>query len=67
MTRADVIRELSDDDIVELLVWGCATGYDLNVPTCDEGCSDFDSGCALKCPHEKREKAVRDWLLEEVD
>lgn len=26
-----------------------------------------DSGCANNCPHEKRERAVREWLEKECD
>lgn len=61
MTNADVIRSMSDDELVDLLVWGttCSCG---NVPTCDNGCKDFDCGCAGDCPHEKQERAVREWL-----
>lgn len=65
MTNADMIRNMSDEELVDLLVWRCTCyGY---VPTCDEGCMDFDGGCANDCPHEKREKAVREWLARESE
>lgn len=63
MTNADMIRNMSDEELVNLLVWrSYACGY---VPTCDEGCMDFGGGCANDCPHEKQEKAVREWLASE--
>lgn len=62
MTNADKIRNMTDDELVSLLVWGMT--FTLIVPECDEGCEDFCAGCANNCPHEKRERAVREWLKE---
>lgn len=58
MTNADKIRNLSDEELVDLLVWGEAYAEGLKVPSCDEGCEDCESGCAAECPIEKREKNV---------
>lgn len=60
MTNADRIRRMNDEELVELLVWGMTSTTE--VPNCDEGCKDFGCGCANDCPHEKQERAVREWL-----
>lgn len=62
MTNADKIRNLSDEELVDLLAWGEVYAEGLKVPSCDEGCEDCKSGCAAECPIEKREKNVREWL-----
>lgn len=62
MTNADKIRNLSDEQLVDLLAWGAVYAEGLKVPSCDEGCEDCRSGCATECPIEKREKNVREWL-----
>lgn len=62
MTNADKIRNLSDEELVDLLAWGEVYAEGLKVPSCDEGCEDCESGCAAECPIEKREKNVREWL-----
>ena len=54
MSNADMIRNMSDDELVDLLVWGWANGE--CIPDCDDGCEDFCGGCADSCPHEKKEK-----------
>lgn len=64
-TNADKIRNLSDEELVDLLAWGEVYAEGLKVPSCDEGCEDCESGCALKCPIEKREKNIREWLQEQ--
>ncbi len=65
MTNAERIRQLTDDELVALLVWR-RIGLGTYVPTCDEGCMYEEAGCALTCPHDRREQAVREWLkLEE--
>lgn len=64
MTNADRIRNMSDDELVSLLVYGVAFYPIIEVPSCDEGCEDHCAGCANGCPHEKRERAVREWLKE---
>lgn len=57
MSLSDEIREMSDEELAEFLVWG--------VPEeCDE-CEDFDSGCALKCPHERRTQRMLERLQED--
>lgn len=67
MTVADKIRQMDDEGLVQLLVWGTEPWGVWEVPTCDEGCEDYACGCAEKCPHEKQERAVREWLKKEVD
>ena len=67
MTNFEQIKELDFDSMVSLFVWGRSFCPDLEVPSCDEGCDDFDSGCAYNCPHEKRERAVRVGLAKECD
>lgn len=65
MKVADKIRGMTDQQLLSLLVWG----YEMtigDVPDCDEGCEDYGSGCANNCPHDKRERAVREWLGMEV-
>lgn len=64
MTNAERIREMTDEELAKLLVWR-HTGLLASVPSCDEGCEFFEGGCAKDCPHERREKAVREWLKEE--
>lgn len=61
MTNADYIRQMSDEELIELLVWGT------DVPSCDEGCEYESWGCASDCPHERRERAVTEWLSKEVE
>ena len=64
MTNADHIRQMDNEDLVSLLVW---RSYDCGrfIPSCDEGCEYEGGGCALNCPHERRERSVRKWLEEE--
>ena len=64
MTNADKIRNMTDDELVSLLVWGITFNATLEVPSCDEGCEEYCAGCANNCPHEKQERAVREWLKE---
>lgn len=60
MTNADKIRQMSDDELVELLEW--RTVNCISIPECDEGCEWFSSGCAGSCPTERRERAIREWI-----
>jgi len=60
MTNADYIRNMTDDELVDLLVYG-VVGFE-SVPNCDDNCEHFGNGCANSCPAERREKSVRDWL-----
>ena len=62
MTNAERIRQMSDDELVNLLSWRCMPTMDF-VPECD--CEDYRAGCALTCPHEKKERNVREWLGKE--
>jgi hypothetical protein len=63
MTRAEKIRTLTDDELVDLLVWRT---LGLNeVPECVDECEHFGIGCGLACPHGRKERAVRKWLQEE--
>ena len=64
MTNAEKIRQMDDDELAGLLVWG-RVGLLKSVPSCDSGCDNEELGCAIHCPHEQRECAVRRWLQEE--
>lgn len=66
MTIADKIRQMTDDDLVDLLVWGYTASLDY-VPDCSDGCEHFEGGCAYNCPHDRREKSVREWLGKQCD
>lgn len=66
MTNADKIRQMTDDELVGLLVWGYSTTLG-DVPDCSDGCDHFELGCANNCPHDRREKSVREWLGKECD
>lgn len=66
MTNGDYIRQMSNDELVDLLCWGSA-GLCNDVPDCSDGCSDFGPGCANGCPHGKQEQRVRDWLEEKCE
>ena len=66
MTRADYIRQMTDDELVKLLVWRKFDFLEY-VPDCDEDCEHFKGGCANSCPHERKERAVREWITESID
>ena len=65
MTNADYIRQMNDEELVDLLVWR-NFGWNEFLPSCDDGCIYQKPGCALDCPREKREQAIRKWLKKEV-
>lgn len=67
MTNADKIRNLTNDELVELLFWGKVCVENLYVPSCDDGCENFGTGCAINCPIEIQDRAVREWLEQEAD
>lgn len=46
MTLADEIRQMTDEELADFLVW--------SVPDECDGCEYFDGGCALDCPHNRR-------------
>lgn len=66
MTKADYIRQMTDDELVKLLVW---RKFDIleYVPDCDEDCEHFKGGCANSCPHERKERTVREWITEGIE
>lgn len=66
MTNADMIREMNDDQLVELLVWRNYGIYGF-LPDCEDDCEDFRGGCANDCSIEKRERAMRRWLEAEAE
>lgn len=35
--------------------------------TLDEAIEHFKGGCANSCPHERKERAVREWITESID
>lgn len=66
MTNADMIRQMSNDELIELLVWGGNYGTYCALPDCEEECEDFRNGCANGCTVEKKEEVMRKWLEAEV-
>lgn len=68
MTRFDVIRNMTDDELVELLKWHICFSADIDLPDCADYCEDYSMGaaCGVNCPHEKQERALREYLSEEV-
>ena len=70
MTNGDLIRQMTDEQLVSLLSWGFVIECGIEVPTCDIGCElqeEFSPGCALKCGSWHKERAIREWIGEEVD
>ena len=67
MTNADKIRSLSNDELVKLLTWWEVREENLYIPGCEDGCENFGHGCAINCPIEIQERAVREWLEQEAD
>lgn len=70
MTNGDYIRQMTDDQLVSLLKWGSVFECGIDVPECDEGCELYEElspGCALKCSFEQKEKAIRKWIVKEVE
>ena len=67
MNNADVIRNMDDEELVDLLVWGSVYSCGIEVPNCIEGCAYFSAGCGVNCPSERRERAVRKWLERKRD
>ena len=57
MSLADEIRAMDDEELAEFLVW--------DLPYECEDCEDFDTGCALNCPHNKRTERMLDIIQEE--
>lgn len=67
MTNADKIRAMSNEELVDLLFYGCVPTKDLEVPDCSDGCEDFGGGCVRNCPRDKQEKNIREWLESEAE
>ena len=67
MTNADYIRQMNDEELVDLLVWGYIRLSSNFLPSCDCGCIYLKAGCGLDCPPKRREQAIRKWLKQEVD
>lgn len=70
MTNGDVIRQMTDDQLVSLLRWGIVYECGIDVPQCDEGCELYltlSPGCAQRCSFEQKEKALREWIGKEVE
>lgn len=57
MSLADEIRSMSDEELAEFLVW--------EKPDECEDCENFDSGCALKCSHNRRTDRMLEILTNE--
>lgn len=58
MKNIDLIRNASEDELVELLH---EKDFD-----CDERCSDFGFGCRGKCNHDYGRDFIRTWLNTEI-
>ena len=54
MSLADEIRNMSDEELAEFLVW--------DLPDECEGCEDFGNGCALTCKHNTRTERMLEIL-----
>lgn len=70
MTNGDVIRQMTDEQLVSLLRWGSVIECGIEVPECDTECeviTEVGPGCALKCSFEQKEKAIREWIGKEVE
>lgn len=65
MTNAERIRSMDEDELVDLLLWHWIAGS--HVPRCDEGCAYEEYGCMKKCPKERRERNLREWLNKEEE
>lgn len=66
-TNADRIRNMTNEELTELLVWGATFHPKIEAPDCSEECKDYCPGCITKCSKEKQERAVRKWLESECD
>ena len=65
-----MIRQMTDGQLVDLLRWGSVVECGIEVPECDEGCElseVLSPGCALKCGVRQKEKAIRKWIVQEVE
>lgn len=54
MSLADRIRDMSDEELAEWLVW--------NLPDECEDCEDFKGGCARECNYNKRTERMLEIL-----
>lgn len=57
MKNMDIIRNASEDELVEILH---EQTFD-----CADRCPDFGSGCLGTCTHDCGRDFIRDWLNEE--
>ena len=60
-TNADMIRNMSDEELAEIITGG------LNFD-CSDYCDSFSNGCAFRCNRKERELAlVLNWLQSEAE
>ena len=59
LTNADKIRNMSDEELAELITGGLK--FD-----CTDYCDNFSNGCAFNCNRKDRELALR-WLQSEAE
>lgn len=60
-TNADRIRNMSDEELAELIISG------LNFD-CSDYCDSFSAGCAFRCNGKERELALAlNWLQSEAE
>ena len=57
MKNIDIIRNASEEDLIEILH---ETRFD-----CYEKCPDYISGCLRTCTHDFGREFIREWLNEE--
>lgn len=67
MTNADMIRQMTDEELVNLLVWDMYGAHHRFLPDCSDDCKDLYYGCGARCPQEKHERAIRKWLEAEAE
>ena len=59
MTNGDKIRNMTDDELAELI--------EPRFFDCSDYCSEFDNGCAFNCKHNRGEDFLLEWLQSEVE
>lgn len=65
MTNADAIRKMTDDELVDIILWREVPRTMEEIPSCHEECENFGVGCAFNCPRDKKERSIRRWLKNE--
>lgn len=58
-TNADKIREMSDEELAEFIIFGATD--------CSDYCPDFKSGCSFGCKHNHGKDVLIKWLQSEAE